>query len=431
MPSASPSQEEKLRISILEPADAVQMSKSSERSANIPLGLDKDPFAIAGPGSQFGMRRMQRLATRPAFRLFATVLFVILSTRWVLEHFHEDEDWPGRGVKPTTGVESHWVDWDRKQYVQVVADEEKLCGAILVWHDIESIGSRARRTLLYPSSWSPDELETDPALNNSLTRKAHLLREARDKYYVRLHPMDELHENKTARGIWTDEYMRLLAFKLTDFKRVLILDSASQPKGNLDSVFLLPEAPLAMPWVFWGEPVGWTFSNQMMLITPSLEEFAKIEAEIESADPDEYDLTIVERRYRHKTLKIPQRPYHLMTGELRRTDHSKYLGSPSKQWDPEEVLKKSKLLHFSDWPIPRPWASANQSTLNKYMPKCLKSEWFGATNCKNRILWMQLYSDYAAKRKGFCGSHFEVKIEEQTPDAMLRHGRFLHTDGDS
>ncbi|PBP24951.1 glucose N-acetyltransferase [Diplocarpon rosae] len=407
------------------------MSESSDRSASIPLDFDKDPFASAGPRSHFGMRRIRRLAATPIFRLFATLVFLVLGIRWVLEHLYQDEDWPGRGVKPTTSVESFWINWDSKQYVQVVADEEKLCSAVMVWHDIESIGSRARRRLLYPASWSPDELETDPALNNSLTRKAHLLREARDKYYVLLQPMDELHENKTARGIWTDAYMRLLAFKLTGFKRVLILDSASQPMGNLDSVFLLPKAPLAMPWVFWGEPVGWAFSNQMMLITPSLAEFAKIEAEIKTADPDEYDLTLVERLYMHQTLKIPQRPYHLMTGELRRTDHSKYLGSSGKQWDPEEALRSSKLLHFSDWPIPRPWASANQTMLNKYMPKCLKSEWFGATNCENRVLWMQIYSDYAAKRKGFCGSYFEVKVEEQAPDALLRHGRFLRTDEDS
>ncbi len=245
---------------------------------------------------------------------------------------------------------------------------------------------------------------------------------------MRLLPRDELHENVTSRGIWTDSYIKLLAFSLTQFSRVLVLDSASLPKGNLDSVFLLPEAPLAMPWVYWGEPTGWAFSNQMMLISPSATGFANVEAEIKKADPDDYDLTIVEKLYKSRTLKIPQRPYHLMTGELRRTDHSKYLGSSSKKWDPEEALGKAKLLHFSDWPVPRPWASAPQVALNKYMPKCLKSEWFGATNCKDRMVWMKLYADYAMNRKGLCGSHFEVKIEEQEADAMLRHGRFFHAD---
>lgn len=282
--------------------------------------------------------------------------------------------------------------------------------------------------MLYPSNWSPNEIETDPALNNSLTRRALLLKQARDKYFVRLQPMDELHRNGTSQGIWTDSFINLLAFKLTNFARVLVLDTASQPRGNLDSVFLLPKATLAMPWVYWGEPVGWAFSNQMMLITPSLTQFAKIEAEVAKAGPNDYDLTIVEKLYKGQALRIPQRPFHFMTGELRRTDHSKYLGSSSVEWDPEQALKNAKLLHFSDWPIPRPWASASQAAVNKYMPKCLKSEWFGATNCKNRMMWMQLYSDYAANRKGLCGSHFEVKVEEQEADAMLRHGRHFHGD---
>ncbi|CZS93135.1 related to glucose N-acetyltransferase 1-A [Rhynchosporium graminicola] len=285
--------------------------------------------------------------------------------------------------------------------------------------------------LVYPSNWSPDEMETDPALKNTLTRKAHLLREARDKYYADLYPIDALNEDDSSRAIWTDPYIKLLAFNLTQFSRVLVLDSASQPRGNLDAVFLIPKAVLAMPWVYWGELKGWAFSNQVMLIIPSMSGFAKMEGEIKrsSTNPDQYDLSIVEKLYKSHTLKLPQRPFHLTTGEFRRQDHSKYLGSGSAQkWDPEVALQNSKMLHFSDWPIPRPWDGAAQTMLNRYMPKCLKSEWFGATNCKDRMLWMQLYAEYAAKRKGFCGSHFEVKVQDQKPDAMVRAGRYFHDD---
>lgn len=67
--------------------------------------------------------------------------------------------------------------------------------------------------------------------------------------------MDELQEDSTAEGIWTDASTKLVASKLTQYKRVLVLDGASQARGNLDAVFLLPKAPVAMPWVYWGEPV--------------------------------------------------------------------------------------------------------------------------------------------------------------------------------
>lgn len=280
--------------------------------------------------------------------------------------------------------------------------------------------------MLYPADWDPDALEFDAAPNATSTRIAHLLRKARDEYYVKLQPVEALRGALHERGMWKDSYIKLLAFNMTMYSKVLVLDSASVPLGNLDSVFLLPKAPLAMPWVNWEKPTGYAFSNQMMLIRPSASEFAKVEAAVEEAGPDVYDLTIVEDLYKDQILKIPEQQYHLTTGEFRRQDHSKYLGSTSKPWDPDAALSKAKFLHFSDWPIPRPWASASQAMLNRYMPKCLKSEWFGATNCRDRTLWLKLYTDYALKRKGLCGSHFEVTIRDQEADGMIKDGRFFH-----
>ncbi len=115
------------------------MSKSSDPFSDLP----KDKGLL--PQSQLPMRRIQRIVATPTFKLVAICIFMFLGIRWVIEHNHESDDWPGRGVKPTTSVESFWVKWDKKQYIQVVADEEKLCSAVMVWHDIESIGSRARR----------------------------------------------------------------------------------------------------------------------------------------------------------------------------------------------------------------------------------------------------------------------------------------------
>lgn len=152
----------------------------------------------------------------------------------------------------------------------------------------------------------------------------------------------------------------------------------------------------------------------MMLIMPFL---AAIKDAVRHAGPDDYDLAIVERLYGRgpKTLEIPRRPFHLLTGELRRT--AAYLATASGKWDLEEVLRRAKFLHLSDWPRP---------ALNQYKPQCRRREWFGQTLCRDRMMWMQLYREYATKREGVCGSHFEVEVEAQEPDQMVRHGRYFH-----
>jgi len=85
-------------------------------------------------------------------------------------------------------------------------------------------------------------------------------------------------------------------------------------------------------------------------------------------------------------------------------------------------------LHFSDWPVPKPWMRASQEVLNRYMPKCRKSEWFGASNCRDRAVWLKLYVDFAVRRKAVCGVGFELQSQVLPPDSVYRHGRWFHPD---
>lgn len=122
------------------------MSKESDPFANMPKDKEDHAFATTmnGRPMPLPLRRIQRITTTPVFKLVAAIILILLGIRWVLDHNHNNDDWPG-SVRPTMSVESRWIKWDNKQYIQIVADEEKLCSAVLTWHDIESIGSRARR----------------------------------------------------------------------------------------------------------------------------------------------------------------------------------------------------------------------------------------------------------------------------------------------
>ncbi|KAJ4348280.1 uncharacterized protein N0V89_009652 [Didymosphaeria variabile] len=66
-------------------------------------------------------------------------------------------------------------------------------------------------------------------------------------------------------------------------------------------------------------------------------------------------MELVNDRFEQSAMVLPHRPYALLTGEFRRSNHSAYLGNTFEAWDPEKVLKEAKLVHFSDWPLPKPW----------------------------------------------------------------------------
>ncbi|PMD34160.1 glycosyltransferase family 8 protein [Hyaloscypha variabilis F] len=336
-------------------------------------------------------------------------------------------------ARPVMSVESPRIDWSKLYYAQYVTSEEYLCNALMLWSEIEDIGSRAQRIMLYPSHW--DVNETDPySPSQELTPIARLLQQANTDYFVKLQPVDVLHQNNTKEATWADSYTKLLAFNLTQFDRVLVLDSDAVVLQNLDEIFLFQKAPIAMPYVYWGEPTGWSFSSQMLLITPSASSFDKISAAVEGAKSDEYDMDILNSLFKDRILRIPQRPYNLLTGEFRRRNHAHYLRSHplsanrGQKWDPDFILGEAKFMHFSDWPIPKPWIRAKKEVLNKYMPRCVQSEWFGASDCRDRAIWLKLYYDFAVRRQAVCGEGFELQSQELPPDSIYRHGKWFHPD---
>merc|ERR1712169_167544 len=105
----------------------IQMSKESDPFANMPKDKEDHAFATTmnGRPMPLPLRRIQRITTTPVFKLVAAIILILLGIRWVLDHNYNNDDWPG-SVRPTMSVESRWIKWDNKQYIQIVAGEEKL-----------------------------------------------------------------------------------------------------------------------------------------------------------------------------------------------------------------------------------------------------------------------------------------------------------------
>lgn len=166
----------------------------------------------------------------------------------------------------------------------------------------------------------------------------------------------------------------------------------------MDELFLLPSTPVAMPRAYWLKPEDNILSSQLVLIEPSDSEFLRINKAIKEKEEQDFDMEIVNNLYKHNCFVLPHRPYNLLSGEFRGHNHSRYLGSDTEAWDPERILAEVKLLHFSDWPYPKPWIKASDGQTKDRMPTCHVGL-NGKEDCRAQKVWLWLYEDFRERRK--------------------------------
>ncbi|KFA54004.1 hypothetical protein S40293_01761 [Stachybotrys chartarum IBT 40293] len=321
-------------------------------------------------------------------------------------HAEEEEEEEGHGtqttdaalVLPDDGSQAPLsdVDWSRFAYTQYVTDDAYLCNSVMIFETLHRLGSNASRVMMYPAAMLPD-----PATETADERNARLLIKARDEYGVDLVPI-EVQRRVGNDETWADSYTKLLAFKQTQYDRVLALDSDSVVLQPMDELFLTPLCPVAMPRAYWllrEDPPKRILSSQLILLQPSTVEFQRIIKKTAAAGSDDYDMEIVNDLYLDSATVLPHRPYDMITGEFRNQDHSAYLGSDREEWDPAAVLREVKFLHFSDWPYPKPWLYATASDREQVQPACVEQE---QLDCANREIWNSVYDSFKAHRETVC-----------------------------
>ncbi|PYH90397.1 nucleotide-diphospho-sugar transferase [Aspergillus ellipticus CBS 707.79] len=285
------------------------------------------------------------------------------------------------------------TDWSRFAYVQYVTTTAYLCNSVMIFEALHRMNSKADRLLLYPDEFP---IEGD-------STESRLLRKARHEYGVKLVPIKVQSQHKNGGDYtWAESYTKLLAFNRTQYDRVLSLDSDATVLQHMDELFLLPPCPVAMPRAYWMNPNDRVLSSQLMLIQPSTFEFNRITAAIQDAGAQEYDMEIMNNLYKDSALILPHRSYDLLTGEFRGEAHSAYLGNSLELWDSEKVLKEAKFLHFSDWPIPKPWIQAQPAVIEDKKPPCDLDPETGEEDCRTRDIWLGFYSDFAQRRQDVC-----------------------------
>lgn len=120
-----------------------------------------------------------------------------------------------------------------------------------------------------------------------------------------------------------------------------------------------------------------------------------------SASSEFYDMEVINDLYAGNAMIIPN-DYWVVSGEFRRKTHQGYLDE-GEVWDANRILNETKVVHFSDWPRPKPWFPASDDILAKTTPACDTMPGSAHQDCSNRDAWLWLYKDFA-ERRGVCAT---------------------------
>lgn len=119
-------------------------------------------------------------------RLAAIVLFIILLL--LLTYFFLPLSSLGRLRHVDHEFQSplqEGIDWSRFAYVQYATDQLYLCNSVMLFEILHRLESKADRLLMYPSKFNVQDSEFAPQ-----SEQSRLLKKARDKYDVKLQPIE-------------------------------------------------------------------------------------------------------------------------------------------------------------------------------------------------------------------------------------------------
>lgn len=280
------------------------------------------------------------------------------------------------------------VNWSQYAYVSYATTDDHVCNSLMLAESLHRLGAKPDILILHAAE-----------LTTSSTSVPSLLAQARAQYGAKTSPIPTLSTSATAASdpSWSQSLTKLHAFNQTQYARVLSLDSDATLLQAPDELFLLPKQhAIALPSAYW---LNATLCTALMLVTPSAEESARVRARVDEKRDREYDMDVVNALYAESAVVLPHRPYLLLTGEMRkgRGEHGAFLGGEEEAWSARRAVEEAKYVHFSDWPVPKPWVPSEEGLRGENAPEC--SGEGGGEDCEDRDVWFALYGDFRRRRK--------------------------------
>ncbi|OAG02053.1 nucleotide-diphospho-sugar transferase, partial [Paraphaeosphaeria sporulosa] len=283
--------------------------------------------------------------------------------------------------------------WSNFAYIQYVTNPSYLCNSLMIFEALRRYNTKAELLMMYPEQW-----QLPPAVDSDAEYETKLLAQARDVYKARMAPIQVKTFENEKDPTWQDSYTKLLAFNQTQYKRVISIDSDGTVLDHMDELFSLPSAPVAMPRAYWMSE-NFFLSSQLIVIEPSEAEWRRVEYAMDHHEGHDYDMDILNKLYGKSSTVIPHRRYDLLSGEFHNPKHDNYLGTPNEKWDPKRALEEAKFVHFSDWPMPKPWLEPLPGMVEKNQPECrMVNSNTEELDCADREVWLGIREDFTARR---------------------------------
>ncbi|KAK0665582.1 family 8 putative glycosyltransferase [Cercophora samala] len=283
---------------------------------------------------------------------------------------------------------------------------------------LKEFGTKHELALIYPDTWD------DEGKSAVSARRFRIVDRIRSEYpHIHLHPSPVLRlpDNDPT---WGDSITKFHAFSLVSYTRVMAFDSDTLVLNNMDHYFAAPRASLAVPRAYWlGDVRNTSFSineqilgSHVMLLEPNTRRYDRIVRE--AMGSGEFDMEVVNRLFKGSAMILPHRGLALLTGEFRLKDHSRYLvgdDEDGEEWDAMGEVKRSFLVHFSDWPLPKPWMWHSSQQWRDALPSCEDGEGKrrktrrggggggGGEDCPDRVIWKGFYEEFDREKREKCG----------------------------
>lgn len=282
------------------------------------------------------------------------------------------------------------VDWSHYAYSQYATDSAYLCNAVMVFEALSRLGSKADRILLYPQEW-------DMEVESATDRDSQLLVKARDWYNVKLIPVEV---PKADNDAWHGSLVKFLTWQQTQYERILHIDADVTILKHMDELFLLPRAQVAMVRAYWELPKK-QLTSLLVLLEPSESEYQRLmtASRVDNNPSGDYDMEILNRFYGDSALILPHQQYGLLSGEFRSTDHQHFMGNDFEKFNADRTFREASLIHFSDWPLPKPWIMWPHNLIGDILPRCYSDRGLEVHTCTKKDIWLELYDDFRKRRK--------------------------------
>ena len=131
---------------------------------------------------------------------------------------------------------------------------------------------------------------------------------------------------------------KLYVFKLTQYDRVLFMDSDSMPLRNMDHMFMFPDAPIVAPCSYWEPEQQPKLTAWIILIQPNNDSFDRL-IKRASEKPGQTEMDTLNDVFRDEMLLLPSY-YGLLNSEWERGDKTYHLHGDS-------IFEQAPIVHYT------------------------------------------------------------------------------------